>query len=282
MGVITRKFSSPKEDGFIWLSKGDGKFTLSPVIKEESGTEITLYLKKTELSFLNNWKLRSIINKYADYINVPILMKKPLSADDEEKQKKGEIIIPQEEVINKTEAIWVREKKDVKNQDYEEFYKNITHDFEKPLCWEHYKIEGKLEYKAILYIPQKAPFDLWQPNKSRGLKLYIQKVFIMNNAEQFLPHYLRFVKGIVDSNDLPLNISREIIQNNKIINIMKTSITRRVLSILENIFNKDIERYYKFWKEFGQVLKEGVAEDNNNKDRLSKIYLFSSSIYNNS
>merc|ERR1712157_233377 len=196
-------------------------------------------------------------------------------------QKKGEIIVPQEEVINKTEAIWIREKSEIETKEYEEFYKNITHDFEKPLCWEHYKIEGKLEYKAILYIPKKAPFDLWQPNKSRGLKLYIQRVFIMNDAEQFLPHYLRFVKGIVDSNDLPLNISREILQNNKIINIIKTSITRRVLSILENIFEKDIKKYTEFWKEFGQVLKEGIAEDSNNKDRLSKIYLFSSSIYDN-
>merc|ERR1712157_172877 len=196
-------------------------------------------------------------------------------------QKKGEIIVPQEEVINKTEAIWIREKKQIKHEEYEEFYKNITHDFEKPLCWEHYKIEGKLEYKAILYIPKKAPFDLWQPNKSRGLKLYIQRVFIMNDAEQFLPHYLRFVKGIVDSNDLPLNISREILQNNKIINIIKTSISRRIISILENIYNKEIKKYLSFWNEFGQVLKEGIAEDINNKDRLSKIYLFSSSIYEN-
>merc|ERR1711976_492750 len=198
-----------------------------------------------------------------------------------EKQKKGEIIVPQDEIINKTEAIWIRDKKDIKSNEYEEFYKNITHDFEKPLCWEHYKIEGKLDYKSIIYIPKKAPFDLWQPSKSRGLKLYIQRIFIMNDAEQFLPHYLRFVKGIVDSNDLPLNISREILQNNKIINIMKTSITRRVLSILENIFNKDIKSYNEFWKEFGQVLKEGIAEDSNNKDRLSKLYLFSSSIYKN-
>merc|ERR1711862_594668 len=156
------------------------------------------------------------------------------------------------EIINKTEAIWIREKKNIKNE----------------------------EYKSILYIPKKAPFDLWQPNKSRGLKLYIQRVFIMNDAEQFLPHYLRFVKGLVDSNDLPLNISREIIQNNKIISIMKASITRRILSILENIFNKDIKKYTEFWHEFGQVLKEGIAEDSNNKDRLAKIYLFSSSIYN--
>jgi molecular chaperone HtpG len=279
--VITRKAGSLVSEGNIWESKGDGKFNISSVIKESSGTEIILFLKKEELSFLNNWKLKSIINKYADYINIPILMKKPLSSDDEAKQKKGEIIIPQEEVINKTEAIWVKEKKDIKNQEYEEFYKSLTHDFEKPLCWEHYKIEGKLEYKSILYIPKKAPFDLWQPNKLRGLKLYIQRVFIMNNTEQFLPHYLRFVKGIVDSNDLPLNISREILQNNKIINIMKTSITRRVLSILENVFNKDQKKYNEFWKEFGQVLKEGIAEDSNNKDRLSKIYLFSSSIYDN-
>ena len=279
--VVTRKAGSEKSEGFIWSSKGDGKFSITSTETEDTGTTVTLYLKKTELSFLNNWKLKSIINKYADYINIPIIMKKTLSADDKEKQKKGEIIIPEEEIINKTEAIWVREKQSIKNKEYEDFYKNITHDFEKPLCWEHYKIEGKLEYKSILYIPKKAPFDLWQPNKSRGLKLYIQKVFIMNNAEQFLPHYLRFIRGIVDSNDLPLNISREILQNNKIINIMKTSITRRVISILENIFEKDIKKYNEFWQQFGQVLKEGIAEDSNNKDRLSKIYLFSSSIYEN-
>lgn len=278
--VITRKVGKQKSEGIIWNSKGDGKFSIENISKENSGTEIILYLKKTELSFLNNWKLRSIINKYADYINIPILMKKPLSPDDEKKQQKGEIIVPEEEIINKTEAIWIRSKKEIKNTEYEEFYKNITNDFEKPLCWEHYKIEGKLEYKAILFIPKKAPFDLWQPNKSRGLKLYIQRIFIMNDAEQFLPHYLRFAKGIIDSNDLPLNISREILQNNKIINIMKTSITRRVLSILENIYTKDIKKYYEFWKEFGQVLKEGIAEDSNNKDRLSKIFLFSSSIHN--
>jgi molecular chaperone HtpG len=278
--VVTRKVGEDKLNAVIWSSKGDGKFSIEDISKNEYGTEVILYLKKDELNLLNSWKLRSIINKYADYINIPILMKKTLSPDDEEKQKKGEIIIPEEEVINKTQAIWVRQKSEIKNEEYEEFYKNITHDFEKPLCWEHYKIEGKLEYKSILFVPKKAPFDLWQPNKSRGLKLYIQKVFIMNDADQFLPHYLRFVKGIVDSNDLPLNISREILQNNKIINIMKTSITRRVLSILENIYDKDKKKYYEFWKEFGQVLKEGIAEDSNNKDRLSKIYLFSSSIHN--
>merc|ERR1712170_298760 len=251
--VITKKAGS-KENGCIWVSKGDGKFTIEDCVKEDAGTEVILHLKKTELSFLNAWKLKSIINKYADYINVPIMMKKPLSSDDEEKQKKGEIIVPQDEIINKTEAIWIRDKKDIKSNEYEEFYKNITHDFEKPLCWEHYKIEGKLDYKSIIYIPKKAPFDLWQPSKSRGLKLYIQRIFIMNDAEQFLPHYLRFVKGIIDSNDLPLNISREILQNDK-------------------------KTYYNFWKEFGQVLKEGIAEDSNNKERLANIYLFSSSIY---
>merc|ERR1711976_271103 len=277
--VITRKMNSESKEGSIWSSRGDGKFTISSILKEEAGTEVILYLKKKELSFLNNWKIRSIVNKYADYINVPILMYKPLSADDEEKKKKGEIIVPQDEIINKTKAIWVRNKKDIKSEEYEEVYKNVTHDFEKPLCWEHYKIEGKLEYRAIIYIPSKAPFDLWQPNKSRGLKLYIQRVFIMNNAEQFLPHYLRFVKGIVDSNDLPLNISTEILQNNKVISIMKTSITRRVLSILENVFKNDKKKYTLFWKEFGQVLKEGIAEDSSNKERLSNIYLFSSSIY---
>jgi len=275
--VISKKVGEKNSDGVLWSSNGDGKFELENVEKETNGTEIILYLKKEEVHFLNNWKLRSIINKYADYINVPIVMKKPLSHDDESKKKKGEIIVPEKEVINKVQAIWTREKKDIKNTEYEEFYKNITHDFEKPLCWEHYKIEGKLEYKSILYIPKKAPFDLWQPNKARGLKLYIQRVFIMNDAEQFLPHYLRFVKGLVDSNDLPLNISREILQNNKIINIIKTSITRRVISILENIFNKDREKYSLFWKEFGQVLKEGIAEDSNNKNRLSNLFLFNSS-----
>jgi molecular chaperone HtpG len=278
--VIKKKIGLDNSKGVIWSSKGDGQFTIESILKEENGTEIILHLKKNEISFLNNWKLRSIINKYADYINIPIIMKKPLSPDDEEKQKKGEIIVPEEEVINKTEAIWVRSKKEIKNSEYEDFYKNITHDFEKPLCWEHYKIEGKLEYKSIIFIPKKAPFDLWQPNKARGLKLYIQRIFIMNDADQFLPHYLRFVKGIVDSNDLPLNISREILQNNKIINIMKTSITRRVLSILENIHAKDKNKYNEFWQQFGQVLKEGIAEDANNKERLANIFLFSSSIYN--
>lgn len=257
--VTTREAGQAAKDAVRWISRGEGEYELEHVSKEQRGTEIVLHLKKEEDELLNTWRLQNIIRKYSDHLTLPVMMK----------NEKGE-----EEVINRATALWTLPKNEVTDEQYKELYKHVAHDFEDPLQWAHNKVEGKLEYITLLYIPKRAPFDLWQSGKARGLKLYVRRVFIMDDAEQFIPHYLRFVRGIIDSNDLPLNVSREMLQGNRVIDTIRTAVIKRVLGMLEQLSTEDAEKYKLFWKEFGQVLKEGPAEDFANKEQIAKLLRF--------
>lgn len=268
--VKTRRAGMQPDQGVRWESAGEGEYTLENIERAERGTEVTLYLKEEESEFLDYWRLHNIIIKYSDHILLPIVMKK--SVDDGAESKVVD------EVVNQATALWTLPKKDIKDDEYRELYRHITRDFEDPLVWGHHVVEGKLEYTILLYVPQHAPFDLWLREHRSGLKLYVQRVFIMDDAEQLLPNYLRFVRGIVDSKDLPLNVSRELLQNNKVIEQIRVGIAKRVLDMLEKLMQDDPEQYRKFWKEFGQVLKEGVVEDFANRDRIAKLLRFNSSI----
>lgn len=258
--VTTRRAGAPVSEGVRWVSAGDGEYDLTTVPCEHRGTEVVLHLKADEDEFLNDWRLKHIIMKYSDHLTLPVMMQ----------NDKGE-----EEVANRATALWTLPKNEITDEQYKELYKHVAHDFEDPLIWSHNRVEGKLEYITLLYIPARAPFDLWHVGKTRGLKLYVRRVFIMDDAEQFVPHYLRFVRGIIDSNDLPLNVSREILQNNRIIDTIKTAVVKRVLAMLESLATEDKPTYQKFWKEFGQVLKEGPAEDFANKEAIAKLLRFS-------
>ncbi|MDR1057317.1 MAG: molecular chaperone HtpG [Coxiellaceae bacterium] len=265
--VKTRRTGLTKEAGVLWESKGEGEFIVTDIVKEARGTEIILYLKPDDVDLLDYWRLRQIIVKYSDHIVLPILMKKPLA----EKEK-----VAQEEVVNKATALWVLPKKDIKDDDYKALYKHISHDFEDPLIWGHNRVEGKLEYITLLYIPAHTPFDFWTREKKRGLKLYVQRVFIMDDAEQLLPNYLRFVQGIVDARDLPLNVSREILQNNRMIEQIRSGIIKRILDMLEKLATSEPEKYAKFWQAFGSALKEGMVEDFTHKGQIAKLLRFAS------
>lgn len=275
--VETRKAGAAHNMGVRWESKGTGSYTLSDIVKSERGTTIILHMKADQEDFLDGNRLRFIIKKYSDHIQLPIELPKelPSYASEEEKEKFAKLA-PEEkwEVVNRATALWTLSKQDVTPEQYQELYKHLTHDFEPPLVWSHNKVEGKLEYTTLLYIPKRAPFDLFQMDKPKGLKLYVKRVFIMDDAEQFLPTYLRFVRGIVDSSDLPLNVSREILQTNRVIDTMKSAISKRVLAMLEKLAEEDKEAYAGFWKAFGSVLKEGPAEDYANKDALLKLIRF--------
>ncbi|MFM8455031.1 MAG: molecular chaperone HtpG [Gammaproteobacteria bacterium] len=285
--VNTRKAGSPETEGVRWTSKGDGEYEIESITKASRGTEIVLHLKPEEEEFLNEWQIRNIIRKYSDHITLPIVMKKEVHTPAEENNKNenekdtSTEIKYEDEVVNRATALWTLPKSEIKEEQYKELYKHIAHDFEDPLTWSHNKVEGKLEYTSLLYLPGRAPFDLFQSNKPKGLKLYVKRVFILDDAEQFLPNYLRFVRGIIDSNDLPLNVSREILQSNKTIDAMRSAIVKRVLSMLENLATEDKEKYAKFWKEFGQVLKEGPAEDFANREQIGKLLRFASTHQNN-
>ena len=275
--VRSRKAGESADSGVEWTSEGEGEYTIDNITKETRGTEITLYLSEEEKEFANDWKLREIIKKYSDHISTPVQMWKDGTPESEGED--GEKIPATEgewEVINKADALWTLDKSELEDEDYKEFYKHISHDWEDPLTWAHNKVEGKSEYTSLLYIPKKAPFDLWNRDKQRGLKLYVQRVFIMDDAEQFMPMYLRFVKGLVDSNDLPLNVSREILQDNKITQTLRKGCTSRVLKMLDRMGKNDKENYQLFWNEFGQVLKEGPAEDMANKEAIAKLLRFAS------
>lgn len=274
--VRTRRAGMKSTQGVEWESNGEGEYTIKNINKSSHGTEVILYLKKEKEKFLDAMRLRSIITKYSDHILRPIVMKK-ITIQEDGVQDKQEA---EEEVVNRANALWVLPKDKIKEEEYKEFYKHITHDFEDPLAWAHNRLEGKLEYISLLYIPARVPFDLWNRESQNGLKLYVKRVFIMDDAKHFMPIYLRFVKGIVDSNDLPLNISRELLQSNEIINKIKAGCVKRVLSLLEELTN-DKEKYTKFWKEFGQVLKEGPAEDFSNRDRIINLLRFASTHNNN-
>lgn len=279
--VISRKAGEPAESGTRWTSEGKGEYEIETVRKSKRGTEITLYLKQEEDEFLNGWHLRHVITKYSDHITLPVIMKKEQDTTSKDKKDDKVIDIPEEEIVNKATALWTLPRQEITDDQYKEFYKHIAHDFEDPLSWSLNKVEGKLEYTSLLYIPTRAPFDLWYANRPKGLKLYVQRVFIMDNAEQFLPNYLRFVRGIIDSKDLPLNISREILQGNKTIDSIRSAVIKRILGMLEQLANNEPDKYQTFWKEFGQVLKEGPAEDFANREQIAKLLRFNST-YNDS
>jgi molecular chaperone HtpG len=265
--IRTRRAGMKSDQGVLWKSKGEGEYTIENIEKSARGTEIILHINKDKHEFLDYWRLSNIIKKYSDHILLPIIMQKPATEKDKSSA---------EEVVNKATALWTLNKKDIKDEEYIELYKHISRDFEAPLLWSHNKVEGKLEYITLLFIPAHAPFDLWMREHKSGLKLYVQRVFIMDDAEQLVPNYLRFLRGIVDSKDLPLNVSREILQNNKVIDNIKHAIVKRVLEMLEKLATDDVEKYKQFWKEFGQVIKEGVVEDFANKDKITKLLRFSS------
>ena len=265
--LTTRKAGDKPENGVIWESTGEDGFTLEKTKKESHGTEIVLHLKDEEKEFANAWRLRSIISKYADHIPLPVKMRK---LDEEGK------LTDEWEVVNKANALWAEPKSKLKDEDYIEFYKHISHDWADPLAWSHNRVEGKLEYTSLLYIPSKAPFDLWEPEQKNGIKLYVQRVFIMDDTKNLMPHYLRFVRGVIDSNDLPLNVSREILQNNKVVNSMRKASVKKVLGLLEKMAKNEPEKYQTFWDEFGKVLKEGPGEDFDNKEQIAKLLRFAS------
>ncbi|MDP2145977.1 MAG: molecular chaperone HtpG, partial [Pseudomonas sp.] len=269
--VFSRRAGLDASEGVHWASKGEGEFEIATVDKADRGTRIVLHLKSGEDEFADGWRLRNIIKKYSDHIALPIELPKEQAAAE------GEEAPAQEwEVVNRASALWTRPRTEIKDEEYQEFYKHIAHDYENPLSWSHNKVEGKLEYSSLLYVPARAPFDLYQREAPKGLKLYVQRVFVMDQAESFLPLYLRFIKGVVDSNDLSLNVSREILQKDPIIDSMKSALTKRVLDMLEKLAKNEPEQYKGFWKNFGQVMKEGPAEDFANKEKIAGLLRFAS------
>ena len=262
--VVTRRAGLPREEGARWISDGKSEYTVETVARPRRGTKVTLHLRDEAEDFLDGYRLRGIINKYSDHISLPIVMLK------EGKDEKGE------ERVNAATALWTRNKKDIKEEEYQEFYKTVSHDFEAPLCHVHSKVEGKLEYASLLFIPARAPFDLWDRQQRHGVKLYVKRVFIMDDAEQLLPPYLRFVKGVVDSDDLPLNISRELLQRNKTIDAIRSGCVKKVLDLLKRLASKEPEKYQTFWRTFGGVLKEGVIDAPDKRDELAKLFRFKS------
>lgn len=271
--VRTRRAGMQPDQGVYWTSTGEGEFTVKNIARTERGTEIVLHLKKDEEEFLEPYRVRTVITKYSDHIVLPIMMTKLSTATEKSEE---EAAVTEYEMVNRANALWTLPKSEIKTEQYDELYKHIAHDFEAPLAWAHNKVEGKLEYTSLLYLPARAPFDLWNREMQRGLKLYVKRVFIMDDAEHLMPLYLRFVKGVVDSNDLPLNVSREILQSNKTIEQIKSGCVKRVLSLLEELAENEKEKYTKFWNEFGQVMKEGPAEDYANKERIAKLLRFAS------
>ena len=269
--VRTRAAGESADKGVLWESAGEGEYSVADIEKKERGTEITLHLREDEKEFLNEWRLREIIGKYSDHIGLPVeILAKEYDDEGKETGVKWE-------KINKAQALWTRAKGDISDEEYKEFYKHISHDFADPLLWQHNKVEGNQEYTSLLYVPSKAPWDLFNREQKHGLKLYVQRVFIMDDAEVFMPNYLRFMRGLLDSNDLPLNVSREILQDNKTTAALRKALTKRSLQMLEKLATDDAEQYQIFWKEFGLVLKEGVAEDFANKEQIAKLYRFASS-----
>ncbi len=275
VSVESRAASVPADEAVRWSSAGDAEFEVETIERTERGTSVTLHLKADEDEFQDNWRLRNIVKKYADHVSVPVMMTKESFTDtDKDTDEDENENVEEFEVVNTAKALWTRSRNELSDDEYKAFYKHIAHDFQDPLTWSHNKVEGKLDYTSLIYIPSKAPYDLWQREAPRGLKLYVQRVFIMDEAEQFLPLYLRFVKGVVDSNDLSLNISRELLQKDPAMESMRSALTRRVLDSLEKLAKKEAETYQNFWDEFGQVLKEGPAEDFSNKEKIAGLLRF--------
>ncbi|MEZ9877043.1 molecular chaperone HtpG [Vibrio breoganii] len=269
--VRTRAAGLSADHGVQWHSAGEGDYTIEDITKESRGTDIILHMRDEGKEFLSEWRLRDVISKYSDHIGIPVSILTKVM--DEEGKETDET---KWEQINKAQALWTRAKSDINDEEYKEFYKHVSHDFADPLLWSHNKVEGKNDYTSLLYVPSKAPWDMMNRDHKSGLKLYVQRVFIMDDAEQFMPSYLRFVKGLIDSNDLPLNVSREILQDNKVTQSLRNACTKRVLTMLEKLAKKDDDKYLSFWKEFGLVLKEGPAEDASNKEKIAGLLRFAS------
>ena len=270
--VVTRK--AGEETATQWESAGEDEFTISESSRDCAGTTITLHLKDDAEEFADSWRVRSVIKKYSDHISVPVMMPEPpVSAGDDEDAAEGPAD-PEWQAVNEAKALWTRSRSEVTDEEYQAFYKHISHDFEDAMNWSHNAVEGKLEYTSLLYLPQRAPFDLWQREGARGLKLYVQRTFIMDEAEQFLPMYLRFVKGVLDSSDLPLNVSRELLQQNQQVDAIRSALTKRVLDMLSKMANKQPDDYIRFWDTFGAVLKEGPAEDFTNREKIADLLRF--------
>ncbi len=270
--VATRRAGLPASEGVRWESSGDGSFTVSNVELPQRGTTITLHLREGEDEFLSGWRLREIIRRYSDHISLPIRMKK----EEWDADKNEQVVRDEEETVNQASALWTRSRNEITDEQYREFYKHLAHDFDDPLAWTHNRVEGRTEYTQLLYIPKHAPFDLWDRDARRGVKLYVKRVFIMDDAEQLLPKYLRFVRGVVDSSDLPLNVSREILQESRDVRAIREGCTKRVLALLEDLAENRPDDYATFWSTFGQVLKEGAGEDFANRDRIAKLLRFAS------
>jgi molecular chaperone HtpG len=269
--VISRRAGLPADQAVKWESDGSGEFTVEPAERPERGTDVILSLKEGEDELLSHWKLKSILTKYSDHIATPIRMKK-----EEWDKDKGEVVTrDEEETVNQANALWARARSEITDEQYKEFYRHVAHDFGEPLAWTHNRVEGKTEYIQLLYIPAKAPFDIWDRQSRHGIKLYVKRVFIMDDAEQLMPPYLRFVRGVIDSADLPLNVSREILQESRDVKAIREGSTKRVLALLEDLAENRKDDYAKFWAEFGQVLKEGIGEDHANRERIAKLLRFS-------
>ncbi|WP_323661035.1 molecular chaperone HtpG [Pectobacterium versatile] len=267
--VRTRAAGASADQGVYWESAGEGDYTIADITKDDRGTEITLHLREGEDEFLDDWRVRSVISKYSDHIALPV----EIESRTESEEEGGESTVSWEK-INKAQALWTRGKSEVSDEEYNEFYKHISHDFTDPLSWSHNRVEGKQEYTSLLYIPAHAPWDMWNRDHKHGLKLYVQRVFIMDDAEQFMPNYLRFVRGLIDSNDLPLNVSREILQDSRVTQNLRNALTKRVLQMLDKLVKDDAEKYQTFWQQFGLVLKEGPAEDGSNREAIAKLLRF--------
>ncbi len=267
----TRKAGDGADEGVEWVSQGKGEYRISSIEKADRGTEVILKLRESEDEFLNDWKLRSIITSYSDHIDFPVIMDRTVEPEEEG----GETTVEQE-TVNQAAALWTRPRNEISDDEYREFYKHVAHDFEDPLDWNHSRVEGTNEYTALYYIPSRAPFDLYDRETRHGIKLYVQRVFIMEDTEKMMPRYLRFVRGLIDSKDLPLNVSREILQGSKIIDSIRSGSVKKVLGMLEKMAKNDPEKYQKFWNEFGRVLKEGPAEDFANREKIGKLLRFAS------
>ena len=273
--LLTRAAGSDASEGVRWESDGAGEYTLSQVDLPKQGTEVTLHLREDAKEYQSSWSVRSLIQKYSDHIGFPIYMKsQPVPQDEDDK---SEVQKPEWEAINQSSALWTLQKSEISSDEYQAFYKHVSHDFEDALSWTHNKVEGSQNYTSLLYVPSKAPMDMMmQRDERRGLRLYVKRVFIMDAAEQLLPHYLRFIRGVVDSDDLPLNVSRELLQENELVGKIRSAVVRRSLDLLAKLADKEVEKYNKFWDEFGNVIKEGLVEDMANKEKIAKLLRFSS------
>lgn len=268
--VRSRRAGLPSTDGVEWSSDGSGEFSVETIERRDRGTDVVLHLREGEDDFLSSWRLKSILQKYSDHISLPIQMQK----EEWDADKKEQVRTDELETVNQASALWARPKSEISDDEYRQFYKHVSHDFEDPLAWIHGKVEGRTEYTQLLYVPAHAPFDLWDRERRGGLKLYVRRVFIMDDAQQLMPVYLRFIRGVIDSNDLPLNVSRELLQESRDVKGIREGSTKKVLTMLEDLAENQTERYATFWSEFGQVLKEGVGEDTANRERIAKLCRF--------